>query len=166
MREHTDFWQWPYRCKVFAPPSCHSYYTAHAGPRKSCIHETALLGWSSQNTCQWRWQNNSSVMVFHESSNSGLIMEETSPKFLTWCVLWEVLKTLTKITLKNGYKVMCVNWEDESGDDESEEGESSECVIHSMKLPCVDTTGLHRSKRVQIQWQYIHQENLYCWGVV
>lgn len=65
-------------------------------------------------------------IVFCESSNAGFIMEETSykyhmmickvfltkksasPKFLTWHVLWEVLKTSMKIMLKKCYKV--VHW--------------------------------------------------------
>jgi hypothetical protein len=60
--------------------------------------------------------------------------------------------------LKNGYKAMRVNWassttdmdivnaaathkgEEDGGENESEEeGQSSECVSHSMTLKCVDT---------------------------
>jgi hypothetical protein len=65
-------------------------------------------------------------MVFRECRIIGLIVKETSSrsrsckvfltkksassKFLTWSVVWEVLKTLTKVMLKNCYKVMHVNW--------------------------------------------------------
>jgi hypothetical protein len=33
-----------------------------------------------------------------------------SLKFLAWCVLLEVFKMSVKIMLRNGYRVMCVNW--------------------------------------------------------
>jgi hypothetical protein len=66
-------------------------------------------------------------------------------------VLQEVLKRLTKLTLKNGYKVMHANWvsgtwtvsilsctkqkgEGEGGEAESGQGKSSEHVSHSMAL--------------------------------
>jgi hypothetical protein len=40
----------------------------------------------------------------------------------------------------------------EGGEDDSEEeGQSSECISHSMALHCVDTISLHGSERVQIQ---------------
>jgi hypothetical protein len=53
--------------------------------------------------------------------------------------------------------------EEEGGEDErDDEGESIDHVSHSMALQCVDSTRLHGSERVQIQWHYSHHENLYC----
>jgi hypothetical protein len=40
---------------------------------------------------------------------------------------------------------------EKEGEDESEEGQSSEFINHSMALQHVDTTRLHRSERVRIQ---------------
>jgi hypothetical protein len=42
--------------------------------------------------------------------------------------------------------------EEEGGEDESEEGWSSEYVNHSMVLQCVEPIRLHGSERVRIQW--------------
>jgi hypothetical protein len=80
------------------------------------------------------------------------------------------LKTLTMIALKNGRKVMCElgfqhmtdtdtanaamkqKGGEEGGEDENEEeGQSSECINHSMALQCVHTTRLQGLKRVRIQ---------------
>jgi hypothetical protein len=87
MRERTDFWWWLHCCKVFFL-QCHSYCTV-CGPRSDCVHKTTPLGWP-QNSCQWRWNivgcymQCISGMVFCESSNAGLILEETSFRSKRW----------------------------------------------------------------------------------
>jgi hypothetical protein len=67
------------------------------GVGTECVHEAMLLGWPSQNSCWWKmttlWEKDYGVgcsiwciwgMVFHETSNAGLIVHETMSRSRSW----------------------------------------------------------------------------------
>jgi hypothetical protein len=69
----------------------------------------ASWAWSPMNTAKlvrlWRKH-----LPNLEDKLKVFLAEISSPNFFTWCELLEVLKMLIKTALKNGYKVVCVNW--------------------------------------------------------